>query len=120
MPGFVDVHIHGIEGIDVLDGPEAIADVAARLPRYGVTAFCPTSIACAPQTLTSLLAAVRRRALARPRAGRRVLPAHLESNFINPEWNGAQPTACLRYASEGAHGAKVLRGAEFSGARFLR
>jgi len=26
----------------------------------------------------------------------RVLPAHLESNFINPEFRGAQPTACLR------------------------
>jgi N-acetylglucosamine-6-phosphate deacetylase len=26
----------------------------------------------------------------------RVLPAHLESNFINPEWNGAQPMHCLR------------------------
>jgi len=31
VPGFVDVHIHGIEGIDVLDGPAAIADVARRL-----------------------------------------------------------------------------------------
>jgi N-acetylglucosamine-6-phosphate deacetylase len=25
-----------------------------------------------------------------------VLPAHLESNFINPEYRGAQPAACLR------------------------
>src|SRR5204863_7592402 len=30
-----------------------------------------------------------------PRAAR-VLPAHLESNFINPEYRGAQPLACLR------------------------
>ena len=37
MPGFVDVHVHGIEGIDVLDGADAVADVAARLPKYGVT-----------------------------------------------------------------------------------
>ena len=26
----------------------------------------------------------------------RVLPAHLESNFINPEYKGAQPLKCLR------------------------
>jgi N-acetylglucosamine-6-phosphate deacetylase len=26
----------------------------------------------------------------------RVLPAHLESNFINPEYRGAQPASCLR------------------------
>src|SRR5688572_33064714 len=43
VPGFVDVHVHGLEGTDVLDGPDAVADVAARLPKYGVTAFCPTS-----------------------------------------------------------------------------
>jgi N-acetylglucosamine-6-phosphate deacetylase len=24
------------------------------------------------------------------------MPAHLESNFLNPEWNGAQPRICLR------------------------
>jgi N-acetylglucosamine-6-phosphate deacetylase len=30
----------------------------------------------------------------------RVLPAHLESNFINPEFRGAQPIKCLRLANE--------------------
>ncbi len=24
VPGFVDVHVHGVEGFDVLDGPQAI------------------------------------------------------------------------------------------------
>lgn len=96
VPGFVDVHIHGIEGVDVLNGAEAVEEVAARLPKYGVTAFCPTSVACAPRRLATLLAAVARaRAHRAPRAAR-VLPAHLESNFINPEWNGAQPMHCLR------------------------
>ena len=60
VPGFVDVHIHGIEGIDVLDGPDAVEEVARRLPKYGVTAFCPTSVACTPQKLTSLLKAISR------------------------------------------------------------
>ena len=96
VPGFVDVHIHGIEGIDVLDGPDAVADVARRLPKYGVTAFCPTSVACTPQKLTALLTAVARARSAPARLAARVLPAHLESNFINPEWNGAQPMHCLR------------------------
>jgi N-acetylglucosamine-6-phosphate deacetylase len=30
-----------------------------------------------------------------------VLPAHLESNFINPEYKGAQPADCLRVPAEG-------------------
>lgn len=96
VPGFVDVHIHGIEGIDVLDGPGAVADVARRLPKYGVTAFCPTSVACPPQKLRSMLTAIAQARSAPARLASRVLPAHLESNFINPEWNGAQPMHCLR------------------------
>jgi N-acetylglucosamine-6-phosphate deacetylase len=31
-----------------------------------------------------------------PARGARVLPAHLESNFINPAYRGAQPLHCLR------------------------
>jgi len=98
VPGFVDVHVHGIEGVDVLEGPDAVGEVARRLPKYGVTAFCPTSVACTPKRLTTLLDAVTRaRSGSTPDTGAaRVLPAHLESNFINPEWHGAQPIHCLR------------------------
>jgi N-acetylglucosamine-6-phosphate deacetylase len=96
VPGFVDVHVHGIEGSDTLDGGDAIERIAARLPRFGVTAFCPTSVACSPDDLRTMLAAVRASRLTRPPASSRVLPAHLESNFINPEYRGAQPGECLR------------------------
>jgi len=96
LPGFVDVHVHGVEGVDVLDGPDAVARVAAKLPKYGVTAFCPTSVACSPARLATLLSAVAAAQAAPDPAAARVLPAHLESNFINPEWNGAQPVHCLR------------------------
>ncbi|HXG86804.1 MAG TPA: N-acetylglucosamine-6-phosphate deacetylase [Vicinamibacterales bacterium] len=96
VPGFIDVHVHGVEGHDVMDGPGAIAAVAERLPRYGVTAFCPTSIACAPAVLTTMFEEIT--ALRRMTSGTaaRVLPAHLESNFISPEFKGAQPLQCLR------------------------
>lgn len=96
VPGFVDVHVHGLAGVDVLDGVNAVRRVAAWLPRYGVTAFCPTAVACAPHVLRAFLEEVREvRAAADPRSAR-VLPAHLESNFINPAYAGAQPSACLR------------------------
>jgi N-acetylglucosamine-6-phosphate deacetylase len=94
VPGFIDVHVHGIEGSDALDGAGAIAHIAGRLAHYGVTAFCPTSIACAPATLRVLLSEVR--ASRQLTSGARVLPAHLESNFINPDYRGAQPLDCLR------------------------
>ena len=96
VPGFIDVHVHGVEGMDTLDGGSAIASIAERLPRYGVTAFCPTSVACDPAALRSMLAGVRLARTTRPPGGARVLPAHLESNFINPEYKGAQPLRCLR------------------------
>lgn len=96
LPGFIDVHVHGIDGADTLDDSDPIAAMAAHLPRYGVTAFCPTTVACAPTALRRVLEQVRRaRAMPVPRSAR-VLPAHLESNFINSEYRGAQPVVCLR------------------------
>lgn len=96
VPGFVDVHVHGVDGVDSLSAGAAIAAIAAQLPRYGVTGFCPTTVACSPRELRGVLAQVQRaREMPEPRSAR-VLPAHLESNFINSEFRGAQPGACLR------------------------
>jgi N-acetylglucosamine-6-phosphate deacetylase len=120
VPGFVDVHVHGVEGIDVLDDEAAVAGVAARLPKYGVVAFCPTSVACAPAALSSFLKSVgtARRVMA---GGARVLPAHLESNFINPDFNGAQPAACLRSPADALPtSAEAPVDGGFSGAEILR
>jgi len=100
VPGFIDVHVHGIEGYDTLDGGDAIASMASRLPRYGVTSFCPTTVACDPAGLREVLDQVGRARMGRPRDSARVLPAHLESNFINPDYNGAQPRACLRLPND--------------------
>ena len=108
VPGFIDVHVHGVEGSDTLDGADAIARIAARLPRYGVTAFCPTSVACAPDALRTLLSAVRAARLTPQPASARVLPAHLESNFINPEYRGAQPLDCLRVPRHSSLGSDLV------------
>lgn len=96
VPGFVDVHVHGVLGRDVQDGAGAVAAIAADLPRFGVTAFCPTTVACSPEELTAVLSEVRALRAAPVRGSARVLPAHLESNFISPDFCGAQPQACLR------------------------
>jgi N-acetylglucosamine-6-phosphate deacetylase len=100
LPGFVDVHVHGLHGIDAMEGEGAVAAIADLMPRFGVTSFCPTSIACPPDDLRRLLAAVHR-CRTSASAGARVLPAHLESNFINPEYKGAQPAWCLRSPLDG-------------------
>ena len=105
LPGFIDVHVHGVRGVDSLDTGDAIARMAAMLPAFGVTAFCPTSIACPPEALRRMLAGVRAAREAAIPTSARVLPAHLESNFINPEFKGAQPHECIRLPHETPDGA---------------
>jgi N-acetylglucosamine-6-phosphate deacetylase len=117
LPGFIDGHIHGVEGTDVLSGPAAVATVAAALPRHGVTAFCPTTVACAPAALERFLAAVDVAAAARPAGSARVLGAHLESNFLNAGYNGAQPAACLRLPPRPGEAAR--HDGEFTGAAIV-
>ncbi len=96
VPGFVDVHVHGVNGRDTLDGHGAIRAMSADLPRWGVTAFCPTTVACSPERLNVVLDEVGELRRTPVPNGARVLPAHLESNFINPAYRGAQPAAALR------------------------
>lgn len=96
VPGFVDSHVHGAHGVDVLADEGAVARVAATLPRYGVTAFAPTSVACPPEALAIFLRAVAAAQRAPASDASRVLGAHLESNFIHPDYAGAQPAHCLR------------------------
>lgn len=91
VPGFIDVHVHGVLGVDVMDDGTAVQRVARLLPQFGVTAFCPTSIACSPEALASFLAAVGAARMQRDPDAARVLPAHLETGFINPDYRGAQP-----------------------------
>jgi N-acetylglucosamine-6-phosphate deacetylase len=91
VPGFVDVHVHGVDGVDVLDGPHAIGKIAGGLPKYGVTAFCPTTVACSPADLRQTLDGVNAIRREPPVHAAHVIGAHLESNFISPEYRGAQP-----------------------------
>ena len=107
VPGFIDVHVHGMDGHDTLDGGNVVAQIARALPRFGVTAFCPTTVACGPDALQEFLDEVGRCKGAKGAKGAlgaagaaRVLPAHLESNFINPEYRGAQPIKCRRVPDE--------------------
>src|SRR6187431_1245867 len=76
VPGFIDVHVHGVLGHDVQGGPDGVAAIAAQLPRFGCTSFTPTTFACPPSTLEMVAKAVAA-AIEAPAANvARVLPAH--------------------------------------------
>lgn len=112
VPGFIDVHVHGADGTDTLDDGDAVRRIAATLPRFGVTAFCPTSVACPPRELEAMLEGVRLARAAAAPGSARVLPAHLESNFISRAFKGAQPVECLRAPQDAPDG-------DFSGGDIL-
>ena len=80
--GFVDTHVHGRRGFDVMR-PGHVASLSLELLAHGVTGFLPTVVAAAPDDLLAALAAVR----GDPR-GARVLGVHAEGPFLSPDQPG--------------------------------
>ncbi len=81
VPGFVDVHIHGLVGFDAM-GP-GLADVIKLLPAYGVTSFMATTLTC-PRD--EILASLRKMAvvLSAPPRGAYCLGIHIEGPHLSP------------------------------------
>lgn len=89
IPGFIDLHVHGGDGADVMDGPEGTARVAAFHLRHGTTSLCPTTITRPADELTAVVEACAKLPDDPSRA--RLLGVHLEGPFLNEERRGAQP-----------------------------
>jgi N-acetylglucosamine-6-phosphate deacetylase len=85
-PGFVDLQVNGYAGNDAGWGADAIAAISEALPATGVTAFLPTLISAPVDEAAEFVSAVGAAAEA---TGARVLGAHIEGPFINPEFRGA-------------------------------
>lgn len=51
VPGFIDLQLNGGFGKDFTLEPESIWEVAAKLPRYGVTTFLPPIITSPRDTI---------------------------------------------------------------------
>jgi N-acetylglucosamine-6-phosphate deacetylase len=98
-PGFIDMHIHGGAGHDVMDAdPDALTAIEELLCKHGVTTYFPTTIT-APIERT--LAALDRLADAIESSastnGSRAKPAgiHIEGPFISHARPGVHPTSDL-------------------------
>ena len=109
VPGFIDIHLHGI-------GPHTMFSIddmvgAAKLQlKYGSTAFLPTA---ASMTDAAFMEFAQNTAQAQKRTkgtGAIIIGAHFEGPFINPEKKGGmdaeylQPMSmdkCRRYAETG-------------------
>jgi len=88
VPGFIDVHLHGGGGADVMDAtPEAFDTIAETHARFGTTSWLATTISASFEELTRVVDAVK---LYRKQTGKSLAGIHLEGPFLNPLRRGAQ------------------------------
>jgi N-acetylglucosamine-6-phosphate deacetylase len=87
VPGFIDLHVHGGGGRDVMEGGDAADRVASTHAKHGTTSLLATTMTAPPEDLRLAFEALANAS----RRGARILGVHLEGPYINPSQLGAQP-----------------------------
>src|ERR1700720_3072966 len=105
IPGFVDVHIHGAGGHDVMEGTaEAISKVASTVARRGTTSLVATTVSAPPEeackSLHGIARYIRSARNTDSRFAAEVLGIHLEGPFINPARRGVHPLDAITLPSK--------------------
>ena len=121
LPGFIDLHVHGGDGADVMDGADAVRKMARFHARHGTTALLATTVTAPADEIRRAFAGIGAGAGAPEAGAARVLGAHLEGPFISPNALGAQPPFAippdLALVDELAQLAPVARGDHGAGNR---
>jgi N-acetylglucosamine-6-phosphate deacetylase len=101
LPGFIDVHIHGAAGIDVMDATASgLGIVSEYLASQGVTSWAPTFVPASDEHYARAIAAISE---AMDGPGARVLGVHYEGPFVNTAQCGALHTEYFKtYSSPAA------------------
>ena len=91
LPGFIDIHIHGYNGYDIMDGKiEALKSISKGLVKNGVTSYLGTTMTMEREKIEASLNNIRDYMENHNREGARIIGVHLEGPFINPIKKGAQ------------------------------
>ena len=91
LPGFIDLHVHGADGADVMTGADAVRRMARFHARHGTTALLATTVTAPRHDLLEAFRGIGAAMATSDPAAARVLGAHLEGPFISPQALGAQP-----------------------------
>ncbi len=91
LPGFIDTHVHGSGGDDVMiNGAAGIQRAAKKMLAYGMTAWLPTTIAAKHEEILFAIEATKQAEnFSEPMS--QILGIHLEGPFLNIKFKGAQP-----------------------------
>ena len=89
-PGFIDMHVHGSGGYDVMDGTDqALSVISSVIAHNGVTGFLPTTMTMSEEKIYASLDNIRLH-MKNKINGAKILGAHMEGPFINKKYKGAQ------------------------------
>lgn len=98
VPGFIDLHTHGIKGFSALSGgSETIEKMAEHFAAAGVTAFYPTVAGESLEQIVRTFEGVKE-AMGKEIKGAQILGIHAEGPYLNPTSpaRGANPESWLR------------------------
>lgn len=98
-PGFIDIHIHGCAGRDVMDGSvESLEEMAKFVAGHGTTSFLATTTTSSLEATRNSLKAVNE-IMKKQSQGAQIIGVHLEGPFINSRAKGAQAEKYILPAS---------------------
>jgi len=96
LPGFIDLHVHGGGGKDIMEAGDAINVIAGMHAQHGTTSMLATTMTAPMADLESALLGINNAVQKRGLGMARVLGVHLEGPYINSGKLGAQPDFALR------------------------
>ncbi|MFJ5759860.1 N-acetylglucosamine-6-phosphate deacetylase [Neobacillus sp. NPDC093182] len=100
IPGMIDVHIHGAEGFDMMDGTIGSVEAVSRAcAKTGCTSFLATSVSSSLDDLIKMITNVKELAGSEP--GAEIIGIHIEGPYLNVKRKGMQNEQYLRHPDLG-------------------